>query len=197
MKFRFAGNLDAPDWLLAEIAVLSPLSTETCDCLCNVVVQQIKTSQLNYEDIEVLTKNNLIKPSDVKGVIAALNYILRNACKYGVDQHDLETEVQQLGLTKEAAAKVTECYVTSKESLVNVLKSKTFTFSKPGNVEWRVDCVLGSSAGKADNTVCVQMRLNDSNNTNRKTTAFEVDNELFNLLHDELRSASKQMQSLT
>ena len=57
MKFRFAGNLDVPDWLLAEIAVLAPLSTNTCNILCNVVVQQIKTSTLNYKEIEQLTTN--------------------------------------------------------------------------------------------------------------------------------------------
>ena len=115
MKFRFAGNLDVPDWLLAEIAVLAPLSTNTCNILCNVVVQQIKTSTLNYKEIEQLTTTEQLKSCDVKGVVAALNYILRNACKYGVDPHDLETEVQQLGLTKDAATKVTQHYVSSAE----------------------------------------------------------------------------------
>ena len=76
MRFRFCGNLDAPDWLLAEIAVLAPLSSATCDTLCGVVIQQLKTSQLNYPAVETLIKNNDLKSSDVKGIVAALNYIL-------------------------------------------------------------------------------------------------------------------------
>ena len=195
MRFRFCGNLDAPDWLLAEIAVLAPLSTETCHGLCKVVVENIKTSQLNYKVLELLTTQGDLKSSDVKGVVAALNYILRNACKYGVDQHDLETEVQQLGLTKDAAAKVTEHYVASKESLVQVLRNKSLALSQPNAIEWRVDCVLGSSAGGTlDNSVCVQMRVGEEGSD--KSTAFEVDRDLFLLLHEELKNASAQMKSI-
>jgi hypothetical protein len=197
MKFRFAGNLDVPDWLLAEIAVLAPLSTNTCNILCNVVVQQIKTSTLNYKEIEQLTTTEQLKSCDVKGVVAALNYILRNACKYGVDPHDLETEVQQLGLTKDAATKVTQHYVTSKESLVTVLQSNTLAMSDPNAIEWRVDCVLGSSAEQTNQSVCVQMRLSQQRNNEHKTsTSFEVDSDLFKLLHEELKNARKQMMSL-
>jgi len=194
MRFRFCGNLDAPDWLLAEIAVLSPLSSKTCNSLCTVVVQQLKTQSLDYPTLETLTKQGDLNPGDVKGVVAALNYILRNACKYGVDRNDLETEIQQMGLTKDAATFVGQHYSTSKDTLVSVLRNNSLTLSTPGDVEWRVDAVLGSSAGIPKSGVCVQMRLDDG--TGNGTTAFEVDSDLFKLLHDELTTANKQLKSL-
>jgi len=194
MRFRFCGNLDAPDWLLAEIAVLAPLSSATCDTLCGVVIQQLKTSQLNYPAVETLIKNNDLKSSDVKGIVAALNYILRNSCKYGVARNDLETEVQQMGLTKDSASKVSEHYETSKETLITMLREKSLSLGKPsGEIEWRVDSILGSSAGKPRSGLCVQMRVDDGAGT---TSAFEVDSDLFQLLHEELTNASKQMKQL-
>jgi COMM domain containing 4 len=198
MRFRFCGGLDAPDWLLAEIAILSPLGTATCAALCKVVVHQLKTATLDYVTLESLTKKGEggdLKQSDVKGVVAALNYILRNACKYGVDRADLETEIQQMGLTKDAATSVGKQYVTSKDTLVAVFRDNSLTLAKPKEVEWRVDAVLGSSAGKPSAGVCVQMRLDDDSGNG--TTSFEVEANLFKLLHAELSNAQQQLQSLS
>jgi hypothetical protein len=41
MKFRFCGEQDAPDWILAEVSVLSKMSSVRMKLICRQIINQL------------------------------------------------------------------------------------------------------------------------------------------------------------
>ena len=130
--------------LLAEIAILSNIPAEATDSLCGLVVKQLLGEELDYGILSSVIKSGALNEGDAKGVLASLNYILSNASKYGVTESELHIETQQLGLKKEAADKIAARYTKHSPDLIAVKTANTLRLDQPGELQWRVDCVLGS-----------------------------------------------------
>lgn len=60
------------------------------------------TGRPQYEKLNKLTTAPRLNftPGDVKALVAALTFVLRNAAKYDVPPEDLDQELQQLGLPR-------------------------------------------------------------------------------------------------
>jgi len=69
MKFRFCGDLDCPDWLLAEIATLSKLSSVRIKVLAVQIIQYCLSGTFNYEKVLKLASDNSDGLNDIKVVI--------------------------------------------------------------------------------------------------------------------------------
>ncbi|KAL2790865.1 COMM domain-containing protein 4 isoform 7 [Daubentonia madagascariensis] len=101
MRFRFCGDLDCPDWVLAEISTLAKI----------------------YEKILKLTADAKFESGDVKATVAVLSFILSSAAKHSVDGESLSSELQQLGLPKEHAASLCRCYEEKQSPLQEHLRA--------------------------------------------------------------------------
>uniref|UniRef100_A0A8C9F5M3 COMM domain containing 4 n=1 Tax=Pavo cristatus TaxID=9049 RepID=A0A8C9F5M3_PAVCR len=100
-RFRFCGDLDCPDWVLAEISVLARISSVKLKLICAQVLRELLGEAIDYEKILKLTSDAKLESGDVKATIAVLDFILSNAAKHNVDGESLSSELQQLGLPKE------------------------------------------------------------------------------------------------
>jgi predicted ATP-grasp superfamily ATP-dependent carboligase len=100
MKFRFCGDLDCPDWVLAEISILARITSVKMKLLCNQIIQDLLQGSMDYAKVFKLTADAKYEISDVKAAIAALTFIFSSAAKYNVDSESLSSELQQLGLPK-------------------------------------------------------------------------------------------------
>ncbi len=85
MRFRFCGDLDAPEWLMAEMAVLSRISSVRMKILSKQVMLHLLGTQIDYEKVLKLTKDTFDSASDVKAAVAGIDFILANSAKYDVD----------------------------------------------------------------------------------------------------------------
>eukprot|EP01035_Chromulina_nebulosa_P019533 gene19533-25431_t len=101
MKFRFCGDLDCPDWILAEIAILSKLTSVRIKVLTTQIIAYSVAGNFDYNKILKLASDNEDGINEIKGAIAATHFIITNACKHDVDELSLIQEIQQLGLPKE------------------------------------------------------------------------------------------------
>ena len=171
------------------------MPADATDALCGLVVKQLCGDDIDYGVLSKVVKTGGLSNGDAKGVLAALNFILSNASKYGVSESELHTETQQLGLTKDAADKIAERYTAHCADLVAVKTTNTLRLDSPGRLQWRVDCVLGSSTGKISGDggsdgsgISVQMKMGGA-------PAFEVNAEMFRLFHSELAAAKEQMDA--
>mmetsp|Transcript_6364 Transcript_6364/g.18629 ORF Transcript_6364/g.18629 Transcript_6364/m.18629 type:complete len:224 (-) Transcript_6364:403-1074(-) len=149
MRFRFCGDLDAPDWLLAEIATLSKVTAVRMKLLLKQVVSSLLGTDMDYDKVAKLTSGETLSggASDTKGAVAALRFILSNSAKYDIDDSTLQLEVQQLGLPKENADALGRAFRDSKDSLQETFLARSLEFPAVRDVEWRVDHIIAASDG--------------------------------------------------
>ncbi|XP_032222531.2 COMM domain-containing protein 4 [Nematostella vectensis] len=196
MKFRFCGDLDCPDWVLAEISTLSKMSSIKMKLLCAQVVKDLLGETIDYAKVQKLTSDAKFEVSDVKAVIAALCFILSSAAKYTVDSDSLGNELQQLGLPKEHCGALCKVYAESLSPLQDRFRETSLKFDGICNLEWRVDYVLGSSELDDVKEPEIQLKFNKGS-PDGEVVAFTVTSDKFRVLLAELKQAQSFMEGLS
>lgn len=54
MKFKFCGDLDAPDWLLAEITVLSRITSVRFKLLAQQIIKYIADGTMDVRSLMIM-----------------------------------------------------------------------------------------------------------------------------------------------
>lgn len=145
MKFRFCGDLDCPDWVLAEVATLSKLSSVRIRVLVVQILSYCLQRSFNYEKVLKLAADNEDGTSDMKGAIAAVHFMITNAAKHDLDEQSLVQEIQQLGLPKENSEAIARQYREHKDALRSQFAEDSYKVNRLLSTEWRVDHVIASS----------------------------------------------------
>ncbi|XP_060149967.1 COMM domain-containing protein 4 isoform X2 [Globicephala melas] len=171
MRFRFCGDLDCPDWVLAEISTLAKISSVKLRLLCSQVLKDLLGQGIDYEKILKLTADARFESGDVKATVAVLSFILSSAAKHSVDGESLSSELQQLGLPK-----------------VNRLTG----------VGWRVDYTLSSSLLRSVEEPMVHLRLEvaAASGAPAQPVTMSLSADKFQVLLAELKQAQTLMSSL-
>lgn len=198
MKFRFCGGLDAPDWLLTEIAIVAKLSSQQMTFFTEQVIKQLLGKKLAYDKLEKLSQMVKFTRSDAKAALAAVNYVLDSATRYNVQRKILSTEMQQLGLHEDLTDAMLEVYFKKKDTILALYKQKEFKLETVKNLNWRVDCVLGSSnvKGMAEPNIILNIKGSNSNNDN-DNISFNMSSNMFRVLHAELKNAHTMMAQMS
>lgn len=183
MRFRFCGNLDAPDWLLAEIAILAGVEITSVTALSEGVVSHILGNEFDYALVDELVGSGGLERSDVKAILAALTFIMSSAARYGVDKSTLSTEIQQLGLDKAIANGVATVYESRVGEMESHFRSSTLSLASIEPVHWRVDTSLGSSMSSESGQVSVQMQVGGGDSG---AQSFEMSQHQFQSLRHEV-----------
>ncbi|KAK7096518.1 COMM domain-containing protein 4-like isoform X1 [Littorina saxatilis] len=198
MRFRFCGDLDCPDWVLAEISILSKLTSVKMKMLCVQVLKSLLGNEIDYEKVYKLTSDAKFESGDVKASIAALTFIMTSAAKYDCEDETLSNELQQLGLPKEHATSLCKSYSDAFHKLQEEFRNQSLRVSKLESVQWRVDYILSSSELKdvSEPSVQVKLQVKNPDNGDVKPVAFTVSAAKFRVLLNELRQAGSMMENL-
>ncbi|KFP01055.1 COMM domain-containing protein 4, partial [Calypte anna] len=156
----FCGDLDCPDWVLAEISTLAKISSVKLKLICAQVLRDMLGEAMEYEKILKLTSDAKLESGDVKATIAVLGFILSSAAKHNVDSESLSSELQQLGLPKEHASGLCRSYEEKQSCLQDRLRACSLRLSRLGSVGWRVDYTLSSSELWEGNEPLVHLSFN-------------------------------------
>ncbi|XP_001200580.3 COMM domain-containing protein 4 [Strongylocentrotus purpuratus] len=199
MRFRFCGDLDCPDWVLAEISILSKITSVKMKLLCGQVIKDLLGDNIDFEKVYKLTADAKYESSDVKASIAALSFILSSAAKYNVDGESLSNELQQLGLPKEHSTALSRSYGDKREKMQESFRSRSLRLSKFDSVDWRVDYILGSSEIETIKEPNLQLRLKlrDTDTDAINVTSFSISSEKFRTLLSELQQTLTLMDGLS
>ncbi|KYR00549.1 COMM domain-containing protein 4 [Tieghemostelium lacteum] len=198
MKFKFCGDLDAPDWLLREINTLSKITNIRVKLLTVQVINSFESKEnIDFEKIEKLTKDAGFVLSDIKATIAALHFIIFNSVKNDVDDGNLSTELQQLGLPKEHCDSISRAFRENKEKLRTIFHSNTLKFPYLDTLDWRVDFLLSSNTVEEVNSPNIQLNLKVKNPSTGEVSQhpFEISAKKFNVLYYELKQCKQLMES--
>ncbi|XP_028392280.1 COMM domain-containing protein 4-like [Dendronephthya gigantea] len=199
MKFRFCGDLDCPDWVLAEISILSRISSVKMKLLSLQVVKSLCGEAIDYAKVQKFTSDAKFEHSDVKASIAALSFILSSAARYSVDGDSLSNELQQLGLPREHSISLHKVYEDNLTKLQDHLRNTSFRLDKLKDLEWRVDYVLGSSQMKDLKEPEINLRFVtvNSDSSSEQPVSMTMTSDKFTVLLHELKQAYKTMEGLS
>ncbi|CAL1270812.1 unnamed protein product [Larinioides sclopetarius] len=198
MKFRFCGDLDCPDWVLAEIATLSRISSVKMKLMGNQVVNGILGNSIDYENINKLTADAKLEKGDVKATIAAISFILTSSAKHGIDEESLSNELQQLGLPKESTAALCRIFSVKFSLLQEKLKNDSFKLTEVKKIDWQVDHILYSSFLKSDvNNPSVKLSFEVKENDEMTLQSINMSSSKFQTLLHELKQACAIMEETT
>uniref|UniRef100_H0V6U8 COMM domain containing 4 n=1 Tax=Cavia porcellus TaxID=10141 RepID=H0V6U8_CAVPO len=192
-RFRFCGDLDCPDWVLAEISTLAKISSVKLRLLCSQVLKE-----LLYEKILKLTADAKFESGDVKATVAVLSFILSSAAKHSVDGDSLSSELQQLGLPKEHAASLCRCYEEKQGALQETLRACSLRLNRLAGVGWRVDYTLCSSLLRSveEPVVHLQLEVAGAPGARAQPVAMVLSADKFQVLLAELKQAQALMSTL-
>ncbi|KAM4765856.1 COMM domain-containing protein 4 isoform 2-T2 [Cyanocitta cristata] len=183
MRFRFCGDLDCPDWVLAEISTLAKISSVKLKLICAQVLRDLLGEAIEYDKILKLTSDAKLESGDVKATIAVLGFILSSAAKHNVDKH---------------ASGLCRSYEEKQSSLQDRLRACSLRLSQLGSVRWRVDYTLSSSELQEVNEPVVHLTFNVRDRECEKMTAVPVtlSANKFRVLLAELKQAQTLMNTL-
>ncbi|XP_054708618.1 COMM domain-containing protein 4-like [Uloborus diversus] len=199
MKFRFCGELDCPDWVLAEIATLARISSIKMKLLCNQVVNSILGEPIDFDKVNKLTADAKYEQGDVKATIAALSFIFTSSAKHSIDEESLLNELQQLGLPKESTSALCKVFSDKFILLQGKLKKDSLKLSEIQNINWQVDYIISSSKLKEvnDPSVVLSMEVKEEKHLEATVHSFNMSSNNFLLLLHELKQAYSIMEEVT
>ncbi|XP_022610315.1 COMM domain-containing protein 4-like isoform X2 [Seriola dumerili] len=176
MRFRFCGDLDCPDWVLAEISTLAKI----------------------YEKVAKLTADAKFESGDIKASVAVLSFIFSSAAKHDVDSESLSSELQQLGLPKEHTTGLCKSYEDKHSALQDKLRETSLRLGRLEAVSWRIDYTLSSSELREVNEPVIQLKLQaqGAESGSTETTVVSVSADKFRVLLAELKQAQTMMNAL-
>ena len=133
MRFKFAGGLDAPEWLLAEIATLSLLTSVRTKLLVKEISLRIAGTLATYEKVNKQT-SGFEDVGDARAAVAALHFVVAGAATHNITPDELSAELQQLGLPRENSEAVARAFRDNVEAMSAALRSSTLRLPA-----WRVE----------------------------------------------------------
>ncbi|XP_015198871.1 COMM domain-containing protein 4 [Lepisosteus oculatus] len=198
MRFRFCGDLDCPDWVLAEISTLAKISSVKMKLLCVQVLKDLLGEGIDYDKVSKLTSDAKFESGDIKASVAVLSFILSSAAKHNVDSESLSSELQQLGLPKEHTTGLCKSYEDKHSALQVKLRESSLRLSRLESVSWRVDYTLSSSELREVNepTVLLKLQVQGAESGVTETSMISLTAEKFRVLLTELKQAQAVMNSL-
>lgn len=144
MKFKFCGNIDCPDWLLSEIIYLTKISSVKLRILSNQACNYILTKGRNHPDLKKILEEMNFTSDEASIIISVLEFILKNAAKFDVDELALNQELLQLGLMQENADSISKVFKNQKIKLRDKLKDSVQFFNTIKGIEYKMSYVLSN-----------------------------------------------------
>jgi len=193
MRFRFCGDLDCPDWVLAEMNNLARLTSVKMKLLVMQVIKGILDSDIDFGKVEKITSDAKYSVGDIKASVSGLEFIIKSASKHGVDGETLSNELQQLGLPKEHSTSLCKSYESKFKDLHTVLLQRSFRQSAClQNVDWKIN---PKTIDETERTldICIEL-LTASGET--QLIEFKTTASKFRVLLHELKIAQTHMNSI-
>ena len=103
MRFEFCGNLDCPEWALAEISLLNRISAVKLKLILVQIVKKITGQPFDQEKMTKLCRDQKFDADETKVCIAIIEFLLRQASKHQVSDKVFSKDLLQMGVAIENA----------------------------------------------------------------------------------------------
>lgn len=193
MRFRFCGDLDCPDWVLAEMNILARLTSVKMKLLVMQVIKGILNAGIDFTKVEKITNDAKYSIGDIKASVSGLEFIITSAAKHGVSGETLSNELQQLGLPKEHSSALCKSYESKLNDIHAFLLQQSFRQSSSlQTVDWKIN---PKSIMETERTLDVSIQLL-TNLGSSYFLEFTTSASKFKVLLHELKVAQRYMNSV-
>ena len=166
MKFKFCGNHECPEWILSEIVVLSKLTAIRLRMLTGYIISKIKGLAYELAKIEKLCLDSGLTLEETHCALAVLEFVIRGATKYQLEEAELMKEIEQLGLPHENTENIIKAMGKDRDGLVSAIKNSVLRLSKPTGVDYLIGFVAAASDKAKGSGVDTELKLKLSYNDN-------------------------------
>ncbi|CRK95940.1 CLUMA_CG009384, isoform B [Clunio marinus] len=144
MKFKFCGDGDCPDYILATIhSNLCGLSSIKLRILASQVVKAVLSEEAIDE--KKFSESFGGSTDDSKAAYACIRFLLLSGVRYSIGKDIFSVELQQLGLPREHSLALGKVLDENSSSLREHLKSKALTINELIDVKFKesggIDCI--------------------------------------------------------
>ncbi|XP_066586284.1 COMM domain-containing protein 4 [Prorops nasuta] len=188
MKFRFLGDGDCPDWLLAEIVTLSRMTSIKMKLLGQAVAKSLAEGEFDEDKVKKIVQDAKLDLSDAKAMVAALELIFTSSARHGVSAADLSSELQQLGLPREHSTAIARLHTDFCPQITASLTSQSLRVSRLSSIE-----VLPCDSQSPISTVTLKLKKVDGED---EETTINITKEDVHVLLAELKRAKSLMENL-
>ena len=150
MRFEFCGNVDCPEWALAEVSLLNRISAVKLKLILVQIVKKICGQPFDNEKIIKLCRDQKFDTEETKVSIAIIEFLLRQAIKHQVLDKSFSRDLLQLGVAIENANALVKVITEQGASLTEALKHDSLRISQLLSVQYQLSYVMGTSASGID-----------------------------------------------
>ncbi|XP_015794888.1 COMM domain-containing protein 4 [Tetranychus urticae] len=188
MKFKLFGDLDCPDWVMANLNLLAKLSSVKVKLICNLVVTDVGKKEIDFDKLLKITSDAKFDESDSRACFMVASFILKSAWRFNVDHSIVVAELQQLGLPKEHTTAIAKVYSEKADDMRNALKSQSLRLNRLEDVETEVINGLRTESFKV-NTKLGLVKLKLDRSGSKEIVEFCVTKEKLAILIQSLKEA--------
>jgi hypothetical protein len=220
MRFAIFSQSAPPDWLIVSIATLSTLTAIRLSTLTKSVITHLlesKPGAAPADDVK-FPANLGLSPHELKGVFAAVSFIVTEICRTtastgsseSLDETTVVEELRQLGLQSDLASAFGKKVFERMDALVAWTRNDmAFRHSKLTQVDGKVFVNVASGSwspsggatgtpGNNELTVSLKLDVSDhkSSNTSNRVLNMSMDLEQFDTLKMELEGVRAVMDKI-
>ncbi|XP_001607464.2 COMM domain-containing protein 4 [Nasonia vitripennis] len=188
MRFRFLGDVDCPDWLLAEIYNLSQMSSSKMKTLGQIVIKSIVDEEIDEEKVNKIAQDSKLEIGELKAIIAALEMIFTSSARNSVSPADLSSELQQLGLPREHSTVISRLHTENCAQISTILTGQSLRLSRLSSIE-----IVPSESTSPFSKVALKIKTVGDK---EKETTINIAQDKLSELFTELKSVRSLMEQV-
>ncbi|XP_008561065.1 COMM domain-containing protein 4 [Microplitis demolitor] len=192
MKFRFLGDGDCPDWLLAQIITMSRMTSIKMKLLGQLVIKSIlNNGEIDEDKIKKLTQDAKLDWDDAISIVSALEMIMTSSSRYEVNADDLSSELQQLGLPKEHSIVIGRLHTDNYSQIHDHLLSQSLRLNALSSIE------VETKKDDIENSIIVTMglKIKKIDGSDEKVTV-NIPKEKLTILIEEMKKVRGMMEDI-
>lgn len=200
MKFKFCGNHECPEWILSEIVILTKISAIRLRVLAGQVIAKIKGLPYDLAKIEKLCLDSGLSSTETHSALAVLEFVIRGANKYRVEEAELMKEIEQLGLPHDNTESIIKAMNKDREGLIAATKNSAMRISRPIGVDYLIGFIAGNGQQKKGAIVGTEIKLKisyqDVIEKTQRDTSFAIERKDLSQLISDLKKCEDMINSL-
>ena len=152
MKFAICGNLDCPEWVLSEVAILNRISAIKLKLILAQLSKKLTGQAFDQERLNKLCRDQNFDQAETKVLLALIEFLLTSAVKHLATDKVFSKDLLQMGVAIENANALVKVLIEQSEGIARQQKLNSLRVSQIVEMDYSVSYLLASSASGVESS---------------------------------------------